>query len=142
MLAHIRSNWKGVAEEYKREYKRRARKDVLDSLEYLALYAEKMPEDQLNQVFTEETIKPFLKALVHPQAGIWNPSLNKIKDKAERERVEKEWRARQKRIVLICKALMRELGAVSFDLAPNANLVLTYGSDGTIARLNALQVGY
>jgi hypothetical protein len=143
MRAHLKSNWKGVAQEYKREYWSRARKDVLEALEYLALYAEKMPEDQLKQVFTEETIQSFLKALVHPEVGVWSPSLSKIKDKTERERIEKEWIARQKRIVRICKCLMHELAAVSYYLAPTAYLVLTHGdTDGDIGQLRALQIGY
>ncbi len=56
------SDWKGIRKDMLKVYRRRLRVQVVQSLTDLALVAEREPEDQLEQMFTPQTLEPFLRA--------------------------------------------------------------------------------
>jgi len=133
MLLHIKSDWKGVAKEDRKTYWERARIDVHEALEFLALYAEKMPEDQLKQVITKESLKPFLEALLRPGTGPW------ISNAAgsRHPKSSPDWDERRQRLVGICRLLIDELWTVSSALAPKATWYTTH--EGEHHRMNGLR---
>ncbi|HYW01806.1 MAG TPA: hypothetical protein VE862_10060 [Candidatus Acidoferrum sp.] len=62
---HVESDWTNIPEDKRKDvlkvYRRRLRVQAIQTLTDLALVAEHEPEDQLKQMFTEQTLEPFLR---------------------------------------------------------------------------------
>lgn len=67
MRKHVESNWNSIPEEDLKTYLFRLRSQIKQALKDLALVTEKLPEDQLEQVLTAETLDPFFSALLLPE---------------------------------------------------------------------------
>jgi len=64
MRSHVESNWKRVPKEQLKTYRSRLRDQAVAALLDLALVAEREPEDQLQQVFTPDTVEILIQALI------------------------------------------------------------------------------
>jgi hypothetical protein len=67
MRKHIEQDWKRIPPEEVKTYMYRLRGKIKQTLKDLTLITEKLPEDQLRQVLTAETLDPFFSALLLPQ---------------------------------------------------------------------------
>jgi hypothetical protein len=64
---HIEQDWKRIPPEEVKTYLYRLRLRAKQTLKDLTLIAEKLPEDQLRQVLTAESLDPFFSALLLPR---------------------------------------------------------------------------
>ncbi len=67
MRKHIENDWERIPPEELKTYLYRLRGKIKQTLKDLALVTKKLPEDQLEQVITAETLDPFLSALLLPK---------------------------------------------------------------------------
>lgn len=68
MRRHVETNWKRVPKEQLKTYRSRLRYQALAALLDLALVAEREPEDQLQQIFTPDTVEILIQALIGTDA--------------------------------------------------------------------------
>ena len=64
MRRHVETNWKRVPKEQLKTYRSRLRYQAVAALLDLALVAEREPEDQLQQIFTPDTVGILIQALM------------------------------------------------------------------------------
>jgi hypothetical protein len=64
MRRHVETNWKRVPKEQLKTYRSRLRYQAVAALLDLALVAEMEPEDQLQQIFTPDTVEILIQALI------------------------------------------------------------------------------
>lgn len=63
MRRHVETNWKRVPKEQLKTYRSRLRYQAVAALLDLALVAEREPEEQLQQIFTPDTVGILIQAL-------------------------------------------------------------------------------
>jgi hypothetical protein len=137
--------WRNVKKESKAVQLSRLKRDVTETLNGLAVIAncQSVKERQLAGMLSAETLRPFMKALLHPKGGVWpdtktGPPFTLPKDKKS----QREWERRRKRIQAISSMMMQELWIVSGVIAPVASSVLVRKGNFPIEHLTALMVGY
>lgn len=145
MRRNFRTNFTGVKNETKSVYLVRVKKQVDQALKDLSLLADELPEKQQREVFTAETLRPFISAVVMPRTGIY--PLEKRKNTIIRRPIPKDgiknWEERRRRIQSICKAIMGELWLVHSVIAPNAtDFLIRRESEHMVEGLRALLIGY
>ena len=64
MRRHVETNWKRVPKEQLKTYRSRLRYQAVAAVLDLALVAEREPEDQLQQIFTPDTLGILIEALI------------------------------------------------------------------------------
>ena len=95
---------KKVEKNTEYQYKKRVEKYAIQALKDLALLAEKLPEEQLAQIFDSETVRPFFASLLalksddekrrHRIIGIWGAILGTMPEFYGSKLVSKDaWRA-------------------------------------------------
>jgi hypothetical protein len=114
----------------------RKRRKILGGIQDLTWLAENMPESQLENLLTKETLGPFMRALLSLETGQYFQRSKKI---MKRE----DWEKRRKRIVTICQDIIEIFADESMKLAPTAYEVLTAGGNVTTYDLiRAIRIGY
>ena len=150
--------WRNIKKQSKGVQLSRLKGSFRETLQGLATVAncESVKEKQLRGMLNPETLRPFVKAILHPKAGIWPPPAEKMKEysndyTAWYERLDKksqrEWEQRRKRIQSICAMLIQECYFVTGAIAPKAKSVLvdihsTRPRQMDEDSLRALLVGY
>jgi hypothetical protein len=102
----------GYSKETQNVYNNRLKNYAIDALRDLALLAEKLPEDELQDVFNEKTLSPLVR----------NVFRAKLKDNYG----EKEFEQRRQRILRLCWNTLTEIGRRenAWNLAPDVMNIL------------------
>ncbi|HSV48878.1 MAG TPA: hypothetical protein VLH35_01055 [Candidatus Acidoferrales bacterium] len=102
----------GYSKETQNVYNNRLKNYAIDALKDLALLAEKLPEDELQDVFNEKTLSPLIR----------NVFRAKLKDNYE----EKEFEQRRQRILRLSWDTLTEIGFRdnAWNLAPDVMNIL------------------
>jgi hypothetical protein len=102
----------GYSKETQNVYNNRLKNYAVDALKDLALLAEKLPEDELREVFNEKTLSPLIRNIFRA----------KLKDNYE----EKEFEQRRQRILRLSWDTLTEIGFRdnAWNLAPDVMNIL------------------
>jgi len=102
----------GYSKETQNVYNNRLKNYAIDALKDLALLAEKLPEDDLQDVFNEKTLSPLIRNIFRA----------KLKDNYE----EKEFEQRRQRILRLSWDTLTEIGFRdnAWNLAPDVMNIL------------------
>jgi hypothetical protein len=102
----------GYSKETQNVYNNRLKNYAIDALKDLALLAEKLPEDELQDVFNEKTLSPLIRNIFRA----------KLKDNYE----EKEFEQRRQRILRLSWDTLTEIGFRdnAWNLAPDVMNIL------------------
>jgi len=102
----------------------RIRKKAVKSIEYLTSIAKELPESQLKQVFNEETLAPFFKAVFSLEIEAKNHK-DYVKKKGSKEVKEK-----RRRMLKLSVAVLQIIGDYKFARAVVPEPVAPYLSAG------------
>jgi len=121
----------GYSKETQNVYNNRLKNYAIDALKDLALLAEKLPEDELQDVFNEKTLSPLIRNIFRA----------KIKDNYE----EKEFEQRRQRILRLSWDALSEIGFRdnAWNLAPDVmNILIKAGLHETFDTFVGLKAIY
>jgi len=121
----------GYSKETQNVYNNRLKNYAIDALKDLALLAEKLPEDELQDVFNEKTLSPLIRIIFRA----------KIKDNYE----EKEFEQRRQRILRLSWDALSEIGFRdnAWNLAPDVmNILIKAGLHETFDTFVGLKAIY
>ena len=122
---------KGYSKETQNVYNNRLRNYAVEALKDLALLAEKLPEEELQDIFNEKTLSRLIKNIFRA----------KIKDNYE----EKEFEQRRQRILRLSWDTLTEIGfrENAWNLAPDVmNILIKAGLHENFDTFVGLKVTY